>query len=183
MHLNPLTGKPVKTIRYPDAIAARCNGRWISLQGKDESWKTEEVEVTLKLNGDFLSLYISAPGRELEFIQCHWKQNTSASSKVLGDHWERSYGDLAWDAPDMSRKAPWYMLISSGEQTQAFGVKTGASTICYWQVSTESLELVMDTNSGGLGVLLGERNLHAADIVTMENEPGENAWHTDIPVL
>jgi hypothetical protein len=180
VHINPLTGKPVKTIRYPDAIAVRCNGRWISLQGKDETWKSEEVEVTLKLNADFLSLNISAPGRELEFIQCHWKQNVSASSKILGDHWERSYGDLGWDAPDMSRKAPWYMLISSGEQTLAFGVKTGASTICYWQVSTESLDLVMDTNSGGSGVLLGERNLHAADIVTMENDPGENAWHTDI---
>ena len=151
VHINPLTGKPAKMIRYPDAIAVRCNGQWITLQGTAESWKLNEVEVTLKLNADFLSLYISAPGRELEFIQCHWKQNNSASSKVLGDDWERSYGNLAWDAPDMSKRAPWYVLISEGEQTQAFGVKTGSSTICYWQVSIESLDLVMDCNSGRIG--------------------------------
>jgi alpha-galactosidase len=180
VYTNPLTGKEIKTIRFPDAIAVKCNGHWISLQGKDDSWKAEAVEVTLKLNGDFLSLNISAPGYELEFIQCHWKQNTSASSKSLGDQWERSYGDLSWESPDTTRKAPWYVLISDGTVTQAFGVKTGASTICYWQVSTESLELVMDANSGGSGVILGERNLHAADIVTMENQPGENAWNTDI---
>lgn len=179
VHINPLTGRPVKTMRYPDAIAARCNGQWISLQGTAETWKSNDVEVTLKLNADFLSVFISAPGRELEFIQCHWKQNTAATSRVLGDHWERSYGDLAWGPPDMSKKAPWYVLISEGEQTQAFGVKTGASTICYWQVSAESMELLMDANSGGSGVLLGERNLHTADIVTTENMPGENAWQTD----
>ena len=136
-------------------LLSRCNGQWISLQGTAETWKLNEIEVTLKLNADFLSVYISAPGRELEFIQCHWKQNTSASSKILGDHWERSYGDLAWDAPDMTKKAPWYILISEGDQTQAFGVKTGANTICYWQVSTESLELVMDTNSGGMRCITG----------------------------
>ena len=92
-------------MRFPDAIATRCNGHWIPLQGKDESWKSDDVEVTVKVNGDFLSVFVSAPGRELEFIQCHWKQNTPTSSKVLGDDWERSYGDLAWDAPDMSKRA------------------------------------------------------------------------------
>ncbi len=72
------------------------------------------------------------------------------------------------------------MLISDGIQTQAFGVKTGANSICSWQASTDTLELVLDTNSGGSGVLLGERTLHAADIVTTENLPGENPYHTDI---
>jgi alpha-galactosidase len=179
VHINPLTGKPVKVIRFPDAVAVRCNGQWFSLQGKDDSWKSNEIEVTLKPGADFVPVFVSAPGRELEFIQCRWKQNASSTSKILGDHWERSYGDLAWDSPDQKKRAPWYVLISEGEQTQAFGVKTGASSICYWQVSTDSLDLVMDTNSGGSGVLLGDRNLRAADIVTMENEPGENAWHTD----
>jgi alpha-galactosidase len=179
-HIDPLTGKEVKLMRYPDAIGVRCGGRWLTLQGTSESWKAEDVEVTLKQNADFISLNISAPGRELEFIQCHWNQVNPSSFKTLGDHWERSYGDLSWESPDIVRKAPWYVLISDGGKTQCFGVKTGASSICYWQVSTEAIELVMDCNSGGSGVLLGNRNLHAADIVTMENQPGENAWNTDI---
>jgi alpha-galactosidase len=44
---------------------------------------------------------------------------------------------------------------------------------------SDSLELLLDTNSGGMGVLL-ERTLHAADIVTTENLSGENRYHTDI---
>ncbi len=72
------------------------------------------------------------------------------------------------------------MLISDGVFTQAYGVKTGANSFCCWQISPESLELFMDTNSGGMGVMLGERTLHAADIIITENLPGENAWHTDI---
>ncbi|HEY4965270.1 MAG TPA: hypothetical protein VII28_02680, partial [Puia sp.] len=54
------------------------------------------------------------------------------------------------------------------------------NSICSWQASAESLELLLDTNSGGMGVRLGERTLHAADIITTENLPGENPYHTDI---
>jgi alpha-galactosidase len=175
-----MTGNRAKVIRFPDAISVRCGGEWFSLQGVTENWKFEDVEVTLRMNGDFLSLFISAPQRELEFIKCLWKQVSSASSKFLGDHWERSYGDLSWESSTVKRRLPWYMLISDGMQTQAFGVKTGSSSICFWQVSPDSLELVMDTNSGGSGVILGERNLHVADIITTENLPGENPWHTDV---
>jgi alpha-galactosidase len=179
-HIDPLTRIPFKAIRFPDAISVRCAGEWFLLQGTTENWKYEDILVSLSLNGDALSLFISAPHRELEFIKCSWKQVSPASSKFLADHWERSYGDLGWETPALTRPAPWYILISDGVQTHAFGVKTGANSICSWQVSPDTLELLMDMNSGGLGVLLGERNLHAADIITTENQPGENPWHTDI---
>jgi len=180
VHTNALTGNRFKTIRLPDNISVRLGGEWYSLQGATENWKYENVEVTLRLNADSLSVFISAPGREIGFIKCSWKQAVSASSKILGDHWERSYGDLSWESPVVKRRSPWYILVSDGIQTQAFGVKTGCSSICSWQFSTDSLELVMDTNSGGSGVLLGERNLHTADIIITENLPDENPWHTDI---
>jgi alpha-galactosidase len=179
-YTNPLTGKPFQGIRFPDSITVRCAGVWYSLHGSDEIWSYESIQVSLQLNGDFISLFVTASQRELEFIKCSWKQVSSASSKCLADHWERSYGDLSWESPSAPRRSPWYILISDGIQTQAFGVKTGTNTICSWQASPDSLELFLDTNSGGSGVLLGERTLHAADIITTENQPGENPYHTDI---
>jgi alpha-galactosidase len=179
-HIDGQTGNRFKVIRFPDAISIRSGGEWFSLQGTTENWKFESVEVSLQLIGDAISLFISAPGRELEFIKCSWKQVAPASSKFLADHWERSYGDLAWESGSPTRRSPWYILISDGIQTQAFGVKTGASSVCSWKASPDGLELILDTNSGGLGVLLGERSLHAADIITTENLPEENPWHTDI---
>lgn len=173
-------GVPFKAIRYPDAVAVRCSGEWYSLQGTTENWKYNEIQVNFSLNGDSLSVYVSAPQFELEMLRCSWKQSFSPNSKFLGDHWERTYGDVSWESPSLTRRAPWYILISDGELTQAFGVKTAPNSMCSWQASAESLELLLDTNSGGMGVRLGERTLHAADIITTENLPGENPYHTDI---
>ncbi len=178
--VNPLTGSPFKTIRFPDTVTVRCSGEWLTMQGSAESWKFNDLEVSFRLNTDALSLFIVAPTRELELIKCTWKQNAAANSKFLADHWERSYGDLNWETPALTRRAPWYMLVSDGVLTQAFGVKTGSNSICSWQISPDSLELQLDTHSGGMGVILGDRTLHAADIITTENLPGENPWHTDI---
>ncbi|HEY4935229.1 MAG TPA: hypothetical protein VII44_01540, partial [Puia sp.] len=194
-HFDPLSGNPIKVIRFPDAISVRCGGEWYSLEGSTEVWKHESIQVTLQLNEDVLSLSVSAPQREMEFIKCSWKQVFPVSSKFLADQWERSYGDLNWETPSLTsppltttsltppslvKRSPWYLMISDGLFTQAYGVKTGANSFCSWQVSPDSLELFLDTNSGGMGVLLGERTLHAADIITTENLPGENPWHTDI---
>jgi alpha-galactosidase len=174
------TGKIYNAIRYPDTVSVRFAGAWHSLQGTTENWNYESVQVSFRLSGDIMSVFVTAPQRELEFIKCSWKQATPPSSKYLADHWERSYGDLSWESPSANRRSPWYMLISDGNQTLAFGVKTGANSICSWQATPESLELLLDTNSGGTGVLLGERTLQAADIITTENQPGENPYHTDI---
>jgi alpha-galactosidase len=202
--IDPSSGKQIKVIRFPDAVSIRSGGVWFSLEGSNETWKHESFQVTLQLNVDVLSLFVSAPQSELEFVKCIWKQVFPGSSKFLSDQWERSYGDLGWEtpfvsapvtapttptmtptaptpqAPVFSKRSPWYMLISDGVFTQAYGVKTGANSFCSWQLSPESLELSMDTNSGGMGVMLGERTLHAADIITTENLPGENAWNTDV---
>jgi alpha-galactosidase len=179
-YTDPFSGQPVRALRLPDAVSVRCSSTWYALAGTNENYKYLDIEVFLKTVGEGLSLYVNAPGRELEWIKCSWKQVVPPASKYLNDHWERSYGDLSWESPTVIRRSPWYLLISDGTQTQAFGVKTGASSICSWQVSPESLDLILDTNSGGMGVLLGNRTLHAADIISTENLPGENPFHTDI---
>jgi alpha-galactosidase len=57
-------------------------------------------------------------------------------------------------------------------------VKTGCSAICYWRVAENNLELNLDTRTGGSGVQLGTRMLHAADIVTTKNTDKENVFST-----
>jgi len=178
---DPLSGSQLDTIRLPDSVSVRCSGEWIPLQESGGNWKMKDILVKFSYAGNSLSLVVNAPNQALEFIKCSWRQSKpSANIKYLGDHWERSYGDLSWESGPSNRKAPWYMLISDGEKTQGFGVKTGTNSICYWQVETDSMELLMDTHSGGSGVLLGDRSLHAADIITIKNLVGENPFHTDI---
>ena len=68
------TGIPYKVMRYPDTVAVRCSGEWYSLQGTTDSWKYNAIQVSFRLNGDSLSLFINAPQLELEMIRCNWKQ-------------------------------------------------------------------------------------------------------------
>ncbi|MBB5394732.1 hypothetical protein [Mucilaginibacter sp. AK015] len=154
-------------ISQPDEAWAQVAGQWIKLTGKGGSVFThQDIRVEIKSGANSRPVYVHAPLTELQAVKLNWKYQTEKYSKILGDHWERSYGDLAWRAPDANVKNPWYALLYDGKQTACFGVKTGANTICYWQVKPGSIELTMDTQSGGVGVKLGERTLHAADIVT-----------------
>ena len=85
--------------------------------------------------------------------------------RFLGDHWERSYGDLEWRGVVGDRLMPWYFLASDGRSTWGYGVKTGAAAICYWQADLGGVSLWLDVRSGGSDVLLGERKLEAATVV------------------
>jgi alpha-galactosidase len=166
-------------INHPDEAWAQIGDEWVKLTDNGGSgYSYKDIKVQLKTNGNAQSVYIQSPVTELSGIKLKWKYQTGSYSKILGDHWERSYGDLAWKAPQDSPKNPWYVLLHDDKQTAAFGVKTGTNTICWWAVNNGAIELVLDTHSGGSGVKLGQRKLHGADIVTTISKAGENPFAT-----
>nr|WP_294948903.1 hypothetical protein [uncultured Mucilaginibacter sp.] len=165
-------------INHPDEVWAEVGGQWVKLNSGGLVYTYKDVRVELKSTGNAQSVYIQSPVEELMAVRLKWKYETKKYSKVLGDHWERTYGDLGWKAPIASAKNPWYVLLHDEKQTAAFGVKTGGNTICYWRVQPDALELTMDTHSGGTGVKLGQRKLHAADIVTTLSLAKENPFAT-----
>ena len=186
--LDSRSGRQGEAIGFPSSIAILSAGQWISLQGSRERWigratvlldhvtspataGREEIHV--------LRVQVNAPGVSLEKIRLDWNRVFDKNAKYLGDDWERSYGELEWKGDDPQRKAPWYLLIQEGDQTHAVGIRTGAASIGYWQVSGQQLQLFLDTCSGGEGVRLGDRTLAAAEIVTTENLPGETPFQTD----
>ncbi|MGY4537164.1 alpha-galactosidase [Mucilaginibacter sp. UYNi724] len=166
-------------INNPDEAFAQVNDQWIKLAGKGGSVFTyRDIKVEIKTSGNAQSVHVQAPLSDLQAIRFKWKYQTAKYTKVFGDHWERSYGDLVWRAPDANTKNPWYALLYDDNQTACFGVKTGANTMCYWEVKADAIELTMDTHSGGVGVKLGQRTLHAADIVTGLSKTNETPYAT-----
>jgi alpha-galactosidase len=165
-------------INLPDQVWAESGKDWFELKLSNGLYTYKQVEVTLKQNGDTLSVFVQSPGAELNAVRLKWKHETVAATKVLGDKWERSYGDLAWKAPDGGVKNPWYAILYDGSQSACFGVKTGCNAICWWSVKNDSLELTLDTQSGGVGVQLRARKLHAADVITTKSKEGENPFAT-----
>ena len=180
--LNAESGVYDTILQYPSKIAVLRDGQWLPLTGSKEHWTLDRLSVDLKHmghGGSSLGIELRAPGIALEKIRLSWDRAFSGTAKYLGDAWERSYGDLSWESGKLDRKAPWYLLVNDGDQTHAFGVKTGAKCFCYWQTGSGQLDLVLDTYSGGVGVELGDRVLHAAEIVTTQSRAGENPFQTD----
>jgi alpha-galactosidase len=166
-------------INPPDEAWAKFNDHWVKLTGSGSNvFSYQDIHLELETNGNGKAAYIQSPSVSLQGIRLQWKYNPSSYSKVLGDHWERSYGDLSWKVPQTSIKLPWYILLHDTRHTACFGVKTGANSICYWTVTGNAVELTMDTTSGGVGVMLGQRKLHAADIVVSGSKTGEKPFAT-----
>lgn len=167
-------------IGTPDEVWAQSGNDWFKLATTNGTvFSFKEITVTINANNNAKSVYASSPAQQLNAIRIKWKYNLSTSSSFLGDHWERSYGDLQWKTETSNVKNPWYLLVCTGKQTACFGVKTGANSICWWGLNSNSLELTMETHSGGNGVLLGNRTLHAADIVVAAGKAGETPFQTD----
>ncbi|WP_295794528.1 hypothetical protein [Mucilaginibacter sp.] len=164
-------------INHPDEVWGQSDADWFQLKPSGNgAFVHKDVEVSFKTNGNASGVYVQSPKTVLSGIKLKWKHQTATAAKTMGDHFERSYGDLAWRGMDSDNKNPWYVLVNDGKNTACFGVKTGPNTICWWNVGPANLELTLDTHSGGAGVHLGNRKLHAADIVTMHSTATENTY-------
>ncbi len=119
---------------------------------------------------------VRAAGEAVQRIHLRWRRALPESARVLGDAWERSYGELEWLPMQAERVLPWYGLVQVGEATSGFGVKVGAASFAFWQVDPEGISLWLDLRNGANGVLLGKRELRAAVITVVAGEAGESAF-------
>ena len=138
-----------------------------------------DVIIENKIENETLSISITADTTPLCFIKFEWflsnnEQHDFNSIKVLGDAWERGYGDLEWQRIDDDRCMPWYCIVSNGSDsiqnydnrfTECFGVKVRPSAFCYWKYTSNVLTLVLDIRNGSKGVLLHGRTLSVAEVI------------------
>lgn len=111
-------------------------------------------------------------------VVLRWSQALPDGLRILGDHWERGYGDFEWRGFVAERALPWYVLLhepSSGT-TQGLGVATGAACIASWRVDQAGVSLVLDLRNGTRGVHLGARTLRAATVLAQTSQPGESPF-------
>ncbi len=172
-------GAPATGIALPDAVHVLWNNEFVPMQSADQqNWTYRDITVQLENGRDVVAVYIQSPETALAEIRISWKFATPREAKLLGDAWERSYADLSFQSPEATAKMPWYCIAHNHKETSCFGVKTGCSAFCYWRIDTGNLHLHLDTRNGSDGVLLGNRRLHAADIVTTKNSGRENLFAT-----
>jgi alpha-galactosidase len=163
-------------LRPPDIVRAFGEGTpgATSLMRSDDRWQAGDIEITaVPRKGSEVTVAVVAPKTKLTRISMRWHGSFPTGWRFLGDHWERSYGDLEWRGLVGERLMPWYFLASGGGVTNGYGVKTGAAAVCCWQADDGGITLWLDVSNGGGGVELGSRRLEAATIVARAAKPGE----------
>jgi alpha-galactosidase len=165
-------------MNLPDEVTAILGNRLVTLTGRGESWTYKDLIVELLVQGESIAVEIESPRSSLTAVMLRWKQKGRDNSRILNDHWERTYGDVSWHVPSESELLPWYFMEHDGRRTTGVGVKTGTASFCFWQVGEEQVSLTMDTRSGGDAVQLSGRKLRAAEIVTIKSDSGESPFQT-----
>ena len=143
--------------------------------GRDDG--AAEVDLVVDADGS-LRVMVDAPSGAPTYVLLRWNDVLPDGARILGDHWERGYGDLEWRGAVAERALPWYALIhdpTHGE-TRGLGVETGASSLASWRVDVTGIILVLDIRCGGSGVRLGGRRLDAATVRELVSRPDERPF-------
>jgi alpha-galactosidase len=154
------------------AFAGLDNARGLTRSGSE--WRSGDLAVTLESVSSGIAVSLAAPSLAVTHLRIRWQIPHPEDILVLGDAWERSYGDLGWRNVVAERPLPWYCALHQSDTTHCYGVQTGAASLAMWQVDAAGITLWLDLRNGGDGVALGTRVLKAATLVGRRGDRGES---------
>jgi alpha-galactosidase len=142
-----------------------------------ENGPTQNYELAFVTDGSGLRIEFSSAELVTE-IRLRWHQPQPIRARILGDHWERGYGDLEWRGHVPERVFPWYALVHNLESglTSGYGVQTGGAAIAHWKVDPTGVTLTLDIRSGAKGVALNHRSLTVSTVVFLSSERDESLF-------
>lgn len=161
--------KPIKFSKF-DYITVKTEDETYIISQDESSLSISDICIEFAEDCGHEDIFLTAETSAVEWIKIRWNHILPKGVKILGDAWERGYGDLEWRGICGSRFMPWYFLASYEGKQYGYGVRVRPSAMCYWQADTRGITLVLDVRSGGAGVLLNGRRLKAAELVCMEKE-------------
>lgn len=130
-------------------------------------YETEQHDAELEFieKDNRLDVYITAEKSLPKFVVLRWNGSTDSRVSVLGDDWERSYGNLAWRGIEENRFMPWYFMISDGKMHTGYGVETGCNSFVSFEFDDNGITAWIDVRNGSFGVRLGGRKLLTCSFV------------------
>ena len=168
-------------LRPPDHVTARLGrGNLVKMQYADQAWTCPGIRISAEpvRAGVYseLPVRVTNERKNLTYVHLRWDGRESETLLSIGDHWERSYGDLEWRGTIPERVMPWYFLTFDEDRVNGYGVKTQPSAFCFWQRDSEGITLSLDLRNGGEATELGIRELHACSVVMRMGAKGEPIW-------
>lgn len=153
-------------------FAGLDNARALTSSGSE--WRSGDLAVILEGTQRGIAVSLVASSQAVTHLRLRWRIRHPEDILVLGDAWERSYGDLGWRNVVAERPLPWYCAVHQNGATHCYGVETGAASLAMWQIDVAGITLWLDVRNGGEGIRLGARVLKAATVVARRGESGES---------
>lgn len=142
-----------------------------------DGWEAAGVLVRTVQRGNAVEISIASTGTGIARVALRFPHSLPERAVVIGDAWERAYGDLHWGPPRPERVLPWYWawFDPGAQQGGGVGVMLRPGAFCAWSVDHHGATLWLDLHNGGDPVLLGDRTLPAATVVATRTEgaPGD----------
>ena len=84
-------------LRPPDLVIAQSETADHRLETtSSDRWIKDDIVVVTAMRRDALSVSLSAARSAVKRIHLRWRGDLSGVRLILGDAWERGYGDLEW---------------------------------------------------------------------------------------
>jgi alpha-galactosidase len=164
-------------IRPPDNVIVQAASLDRPLRAAGQGrWADGDLSVTVSEATGALRVELSSVSTAVRRLRLRWDGRLDGIQQISGDAWERGYGDFEWRGFVPDRVMPWYFAATDGHVTHAYGVRTGAQALCFWQTDPQGISLWVDVRSGGVGVQLGARVLAACEVVCRQGRAGESAF-------
>lgn len=162
--------------RLADHISIITETGEATAQGTSVSWKDAMAQQALTNSG--LTICLEAEQTAVRYLLLRWNfrpdEKRTEQVKILGDAWERGYGNLEWRGVVAERCMPWVFAASNGSDqqedhtgrsTECWGVKVRPAAFCAWQYDPQGVTLWLDVRCGGKGVILNGRRLEVCTVV------------------
>jgi len=169
---------PVTELSVPTPTSVRVQ---VDAGGPFVSAARSEISVEMTASGRGLRVAVAA-SRVVSCVVLRWRLPIPTDAIVLGDAWERSYGELEWRAMRPERALPWTALVhdcASG-LTRGYGVEVRGAAFAFWQVDPQGVTLTLDVRSGGESVRPGDRAVHAATVRWTAGDSGAFAAQQEL---
>jgi len=83
--------------RPPDSVMVQTATGDLRLTSAGSGrWTNDALVVTTTERAGALRIELSAPGMAVTRLRVRWRGDLNAARLILGDAWERGYGDLEW---------------------------------------------------------------------------------------
>ncbi len=167
----------VNLLRPPDFASVQTDAGHARLEPAGGGrWRKDDIAITTTARRDALNVTLTAPSSGVKRVHLRWRVHLNDVQLLLGDAWERGYGDLEWRSWVPDRVMPWYAATFDGSRTHAYGVRTGARAFCSWQIDPDGVSLWADVRAGGVALRLGERTLDVCDVRCRAGRAGESPF-------